>query len=457
MCIAISFQTDRPKVQNRGNARYHSNPTTESSSTSTSTISSPRDKSSRSEVASNLKQHESHSARESSNRSRSKLESKTINDSVATSQTNARHLNLSVDKLRNRPRLHIAKEETIRSGQDDNKENVPESQTPKRQTASRRVSSDASLVWVDNAKLDLEVTKSPDHLRSRTGRKIYANNGGRELKSQVNPSGNFSDKNVQETKSSRNESEAEEAPRSGRSKAIDSNVASRVNASRKTDAKSADDSGKIRERDVLLSGSESVRVDIPLTLGNNEDANSNLVTSTSYVSVSPRQISRPLEEESDDVARSGAKRNRQSDRSKSRGRFTTDDSNQVANSGGTRRALSKINGTAETNGRSPNSRRRSNAKNANARDRSGHKSRDAVATEARNSGRSRNTNADSEISTNGRTEIRRNAFSNRRTPDGKRRSKDDRAKIAGTNVDEQEEGRTQPRSRPRIISELGKF
>jgi hypothetical protein len=299
--------------------------------------------------------------------------SKTTNDSVATSQKNARHLNHSIDNLRNRSRSHIAqapKEELIKSRQDDNKENVP-----KRQTVSRRVSSDASLIWVDNAKLDHEVTKSPDHLRSRTGRKIYANNNGRELKSQVNPSENFLNKNIQETKSPRNGLEAGEAQsRSGHSKTIE-NIASGVNTSKKIDAKSANNSSKIKERDVFLSGSESVKVNIPLTLGNNKDADSNLVTSatTSFSSVSSRQISRPIKEESNDIAKSSAKKTRQSDRSKPRSRFTTDDSNQTANSE-TRRASSKFDGTAtakdETNGRSPNSKHRSNAKNA--RDRSLH-------------------------------------------------------------------------------------
>lgn len=445
-------------MQNRGSARYHSNPTTESSSSSTSTTRSPRDKSSRSEIASNLKQHESYPARESSSRSLSKLEpSRATNDSVATSQTNARHLNPSINNLRNRPRPHTAhtpKEEIIKSKQDD-KENVPEFQMPKRQTASRRASSDASVVWVDNAKLDLEVTKSSDTLRSRTGRKIYVNR--RELKSQANPSEDFTNKNVEETKSSSNGSEVKEAgSRSEHSKTIE-DVVLRANTS--TDTEGANNSSKIKEQDILLSSSESVRVNIPLTPGNNEDANYNLVTSatTASASVSPRQISRP-KEESNDIARSSAKKNKQSDRSRPRSRFTTDDPNQTANSGNTetRRTSSRLNGTAETNGRSANSRRRSNAKNANARDRSVHKSQNVTATEARNSGRSRNAGADSEINTNVRTETRRSSFSNRRTADGKRRSKDNRTKIAETKVDEQD-ARTQTRSRPRTVSDRGEF
>lgn len=366
-------------------------------------------------------------------------------------------MNTSADNSRNRQKSHAAptlKEEITRDKHDDNKKNTPESQTPKRLVASRRTS-DASPIWVDNAKLNHEVfAKSSDHLRSRTGRKINLNQG-RETKGQVVPSRRSPDENVKKTENSSNEPEKKEA-QSENSRA--ENVTSKANASRRIDAKSANSDRKDEAKDVLLSGSESVRVDVPVTVGNDE--NSNLLTSAtvSSVNVSPRQASRPIKEkvESNDIARSSAKKSRQSDRSKPRNRSKTRDPNfETTNSGGgTRRGSSKFGGnaTAETHGRSSNSRHRSNAKNVNSRSRSAHKSRDAIAAEARSSDKQRNADTDSETNANKRTDTRRN---DRRTSEGKRRSKDGRSKAAEAKVDEQDI-RVQSRSRSRAsISNLG--
>lgn len=376
-------------------------------------------------------------------------------------------MNSSADNSRNRQKSHAAqafKEEITRDKHDDNKENTPESQTPgrKRLAVSRRTS-DASPVWVDNTKLDHEVfTKSSDHLRSRTGRKIHMNQG-KETKGQVVPSRKSPDENVKKTESPSNEPEKKEA-RAEHSRA--ENVTSKANASRRIDAKSANSSSdrKDEAKDVLLSGSESIRVDVPLTVGNDEDTNLLTSATVSSVNVSPRQASRPVKErvENNDIARSNVKKSRQSDRSKPRNRSKTRDPNlgTTNSGGGSRRGSSKFGGnaTAETHGRSSNSRHRSNAKNVNSRGRSAHKSRDAIAAEARSSDRERNADTDFETNANKRTDTRRN---DRRKSEGKRRSKDGRSKAAETKVDEQstlveQDIRTQSRSRSRAsISNLG--
>lgn len=413
----------------------------------------PRDKSSRSEAVANLEKHETHFAKEGSIRSRTKLkQSQAADDSTTTSRTSSRHLNTSVDNSRNRQKSHATqalKEEITR---DDNKENAPESRTPKRLTASRRTSSDASLIWVDNVKLDHEVFTKSDHLRSRTGRKISVNHG-RESKGEIIPTRKSPEnENVEKAKSPSKKSEKEEA-RLERSKI--ENVTPKANMSKKIDTKSTNNSGshKDHSKDVSLSGSESIRVNVPLTVGNDEDVNLLTSATASSVSVSPRQASRSDREkiESNDIARSNTKKSRQSNRSKSRNRSKTRDPNfETANS---RRSSSRSSSTAtaETNRRSSNSRHRSSSKNVNSRGRSTHKSRDAVTAEARNNDRQRNTDIDSEANANRQTDTRRN---DRRTSEGKRRSKDSRSK-AEVKVDEQDI-RVQSRSRSRAAtSNLG--
>jgi len=443
--VAKCFQVDGQKGQNRGSTRYHSSPTIESSiDSSISTTRSPRVKSSRSGTVSELTKHETHPARETSIKTRLK----TPDDYAVPSRANVdRHANPAIDNVRNRSNSQAAKKETTRSRHNDNKETVPESQAPKRQTASRRISSETSTVWVDDAKLDLEVfTKSPDHSRSRTGRKIHIGTNERESKVQTTPlSRKSSNENAKKIESPRNGSEKEEA-RVEHSQTTE-NILSKVNVSGKTDTKitnaSGDHKDEVKERDVLLSGSESIRVDVPLTVGNDEDANSNILASTSV----SRQISGPVKEkvESNDIA----KKSRQSDRSKSRVKSNTNlDSNlDVINLASvSRRGTSKFGGTAtaETSERSSSSRHRSNSKGTRtkSRSRSTHKSKDIV-TEAKGSGRSRTIDID--LERNGRAEKRRTSSNDRRTSEGKRRSNDTRSKVAET------------RGRSRSVNGFGKF
>jgi len=365
-------------------------------------------------------------------------------------------LNTSADNSQNRQKSHVTqslKDETRRNTHDNNKKNTPESQTLKQLAASRRTSLEASPVWVDNAKLDHEVFTKSDHLRSRTGRKIYTNHG-RESKDEVISSRTSPEKdNVDKIVSSSNEPKKEEV-RVEHSRA--ENVISKANVSKKIDMKSANSSSNRKDeaKDVLLSGSESIRVDVPLTVGNAEDVDLLKSSTASSVNVSLRQTSRPIKEkvENNDIARSNAKKSRQSDRSKSRSRSKTRDPNhETANSGSTsRRGSSRFDVTAiaETNERPSSSRHRSNAKNVNSRGRSAHKSRDVTAAEARSSGRQRSADIDPETNKNKRTETRRN---DRRTSEGKRRSKDGRSKAVEAKVDEQDI-RTQSRSRSRAAT-----
>lgn len=337
------------------------------------------------------------------------------------------------DTLRNRSRSHVTpvKEEVTKNRQSDNQENVPETQTPRRQTASRRISSDVSPVWVDDARLEQEVfTKSPGHSRSRTGRKIY---NEKETRRAVSSTTTENVDKIEIRPSGGSESEQTQ-PKNSR---LTENVGS-LNASTK-DVIANVTQDKIKDRDVLLSGSESVRVDVPLAVRNDEDANFLAATS------SPRQTARPIKEKnSNDIARS--KKTRQSDRSKSRGRSPNESNAETANSGNSRRGSSKFGGTAETNERSSNSRHRS--KSASSRSRS--KSRDTNTTEGRGRGRT----GDSEI--NGRTETRRGSSTDRRAgSEGKRRTKDGRSKVAETKVEQ--DARAQPRSRSRSASNLGEF
>lgn len=451
------------KIQNRGTTRYHSKPTTESRSSSVSTTRSPRNKNPRAETDSDLTKHETHLARESSNKTRVK----SPNGPAVPSRTNAsRHANLSNDNARNRSKSHTPqsqapKKDITRDRQDDNKENVPDvSQAPKRQAASRRASMEASTVWVDDTKLDLEVfTKSPGHSRSRTGRKIYANLNAKESRNEtVTPRKSLTESEVKKMESPKNKSEKEET-RMEHPRVIE-DVVPKANESRMTDVKETNSSSshkdEARERDILLSGSESVRVDIPLTVGNGEDANSNLLAISS-VNVSSRQTPRPIKEkvEGNDIARSSAKKSRHSDRSKSRGRSNVNDPNfDVINfSSPSRRGTSKFGSTAETiaetNGRSSNSRHRSGGKSTRtkSRSRSAHKSKDTA--------KGRNRAADIDFETNGRTEKRRSS-SDRRTSEGKRRSNDSRSKAVEIRTNDQD-ARAQARGRSRSANGSGKF
>ncbi|XP_072762071.1 uncharacterized protein [Anoplolepis gracilipes] len=440
---------DGQKVQNRGTARYHhSRLTSQSSDFTALTTKLPRNKSSSAETASNFEKYETHFRRENSSRSRSR----TSDDSVVTSRTNARYLNSSVDNSRNRSKLHtlqVVKEELTKSRHDNNKENIPESQTPKQQ-ASRRTSSDASSIWIDSAKLDHEVfTKSPDYSRSRTGRKIYTSNG-KGLRSQIILSRELANENMEKDKNPIGKLEKEKTqltrPRI-------ENITS-TNISRVIDMKNATSSGhkeeSIKERDVLPLNSENVlKIDIPLTVENGKDVNLLTSTTISSVNVSSRQASRLIKKvESNDIVGSNTKKSKQSDRSKSRDISNANNSEIMNSESIARRNSSRMaedTGNKETNERS--SRRRANIKNVNSRSRSAYKSKDT--TETRGNGRNKNVDVNSETNANRQIKTRRNLSNNERMSEGKRRSKNDRKlKVTEAKIDKQNAQAQRNSSRP---------
>ncbi|XP_014479773.1 PREDICTED: uncharacterized protein DDB_G0287625-like [Dinoponera quadriceps] len=475
-------QTDEQKVQGRGSTRFYSQSTTEldnfpASATEASRPS--RDKSTRSESTSELKRHESHVARESSAGSRSKpnLSKTTGGLGDATSQANARHSD--VGNPRNRANSQFPKAEVAKARRDSNEGNVFELQTPRRtQAAPRRVSLEAPLSVLQNSgKLDLEVfTKSPSRSRSRTGRKIYPNFNEKELNSQAARPRKLPV--VKDVESSDSRPERKEAklhteylkkfadtaenilPRANvysSSSRTDTTLANNNN-NNSTDNNNNNNNEKIKERDLPLSGSESVRVDIPLTEVRVDASNP-----SASASVFPRQVARsPKEKASDgnDIARSSSKKsNRQSDRSKSRGRSKSaknrDGEATSSTNASRKRGSSALGGAAafaETNARgNSNTRGRPNAKNVQSRSRSSQKSRD-TASEARS--RSRYLDVDLGTSANVHTETRRSSSNNdRRGPEAKRRSGDSRTtKFVDTRTTEEQDVRAQSRARSRVTS-----
>lgn len=480
--IAICFQTDGQKAHSRGSTRFHSQSIAEPDNfpvSSTETSKPHRDKSTRSESTLDLKKHESHVARESLIGSRPEPSKTIAGPADAASRTNARHSNSDLGNPRNRPKSLTApfsRGEVAKVRRDGNKESALVLQMPRR-TASRRMSSETpSFVLGNNGKLDLEVfTKSPNRVRSRTGRKIYTNYE-RELSSQTARSKKFPSKNTEDTKDPSDGSKKETKSQSEYSRKfteITENVTSKGNvhlASRRIDTMSLNNSNdqnnsneRIKERDLPLSGSESVRVDIPLT-GDQNDTNavSNLSTAATTSSVSSRQVARPVKEklDSNDITRSSTKKNKQSDRSKSRGRpkSTKNRNFETTNPGNVSRKRDPSTATlAETNGRSSNTRSRSNAKSTNSRSRSVQKSREAATGARSNGNRGRNADTDLGVSTNAQTETRRSLPNDRRTPEAKRKSGDSRsAKFTETRTEEREV-RAQSRARSRAVSGQGKF
>lgn len=427
------------------------------------TTRSPRDKNSRAKTVSNLEKYETHFARESSLRSRSKL-SKIADNSAVTLRTNTR--NSSVDNSRNHLKLHTPqafKEEIRKTGHDDKKENMPESQIPKQQTASRRISSDVSSVWIDSAKLDHEVfTKSSDYSRSRTGRKIYTSYNGKELRSQIIPPRKSIKEDIEKDKSLINKLERKETQLEYPTV---KKIASIANISRVVDTKNANNSsnckeGSIKERDVLPLNSENVlRPNIPLVIENSK--NINLLTSAtiSSVNASPRQTSRLMKEkvESNNIAESNTKKRKPFDRSKSRDISNTHNP-EIVNSESIPRNSSRFADTVNrrTNRRSSSARNRSNTKNVNSRSQSAHKLRNTNTTEVRGSEANKNVNINSEINVNGQTKIRRNLSNNERTSEEKRKSKHDRKlKVTELKMDKQNV-RTQSGSRSHTVNNSGK-
>ncbi|KAL6421599.1 hypothetical protein ACFW04_014220 [Cataglyphis niger] len=456
---------DGQKIQNRGTARYHFKLTSESTDFTALTTKSPRNKSSRAETASNSKKHETHFMKENSFRSRSKL-SRMADGSAVTTRINARYLNSNVDNSQNRSKLdtsQVFKKEIMNSRHGDNKENTPESQRLKQQTASPRISLSASSVWIDSAKLDHEVfTKSPDYSRSRTGRKIYTNYNGKELKSQIIPSRKLTNENIEKKKNPIGKLEEKEELKNPRVE----NIASIANISKVINTKNMNDSNKrkeesIKERDVLPLDFESVlRVNIPLTIKNDENANLLTSATISSVKMSLRQASRLIKEkvESNDIVASNTKKNKQSDRSKSRRTSNANNLETVNSESISRRSSPR---SAEIvnmaiNGRSSSARRRSNAKNVNSRNRSAHKSRNTNTTETRNNDRNKNVDTNFETNLNKQTKTQRKLSNNERTSEEKRRSRNNR-KLKVTEIkinQDKQNARAQSGNWSRTVSNL---
>ncbi|XP_050454236.1 uncharacterized protein LOC126852966 [Cataglyphis hispanica] len=454
---------DGQKIQNRGTARYHFKLTSESTDFTALTTKSPRNKSSRAETAFNLEKHETHFMKENSFRSRSRM----ADGAAVTTRINAKYLNSNVNNLQNRSKLHtsqVFKKEIMNSRHGDNKENTPESQRLKQQTASPRISLSASSVWIDSAKLDHEVfTKSPDYSRSRTGRKIYTNYNGKELKSQIIPSRKLANENIEKEKNPIDKLEEKEVqlknPRV-------ENIALIANISKVINTKNMNDSNKrkeesIKERDVLPLDFESVlRVNIPLTIKNDENANLLTSATISSVKMSLRPASRLIKEkvESNDIVGSNTKKSKQSDRSKSRRTSNANNLETVNSESISRRSSPRSAEIANMgiNGRSSSARRRSNAKNVNSRNRSAHKLRDMNTTETRNNDRKKDVDTNFETNVNEQTKTRRKLSNNERTSEGKRRSRNNRKlKVTETKINQDKQNaRAQSGNWSRTVSNL---
>lgn len=423
------------------------------------TTRSPRDKSFRAKTASNL-ENETHFARESALRSRSK--SRISDNSAVTLRTNTR--NSSVNNSQNHLKLRTpqAFKEEIRKN--DNKENMPESQISKQQTASRRISSDVSSIWIDNAKLDHEVfTKSSDYSRSRTGRKIYTSYNGKELRSQIISPRKSVKEDIGKDKSLINKLERKETQLEYPTV---KKIASIANISEMVDAKNVNNSSNhkkesIKERDVLPLNSENIlRANISLAIESSKNVNLLTSATISSVNASPRQTSRLIKEkvESNNIAESNTKKRKPFDRSRFRDISNTHNLEIVNSESIPRRNSSRFVDTVSrgTNRRSSSARNRSNTKNVNSRSQSAYKLRNTNTTEVRGSEANKNVNINSEIKANGQTKTRHNLFNNERMSEEKRKSKHDRKlKITELKMDKQNI-RTQSGSRSHTVNNSGK-
>lgn len=419
------------------------------------TTRSSHGKSSRAKTIPNSEKYETHLARESSSKSRSKLSRIAADNSAVTPRTNTRKSN--VNNSRNHLKLHTPqtfKEEITKSRHDDNKENIPESQIPKQQTAFRRISSEVSPVWVDSAKLDHEVFTKSDYTRSRTGRKIYTNYNGKEFRSQIIPLRKSAKEDIEKNKSPTNELGKKETQLEYPTV---KKIPSIANISRVIDTKNANNrkTESIKERDVLPLNSENVlRANIPLA---SEDVNLLASATISSINSSPRQTSRLIKEESNNIAGSNTKKRKQFDRSKSRGISNAQNPEIVNSESFPRRNSSRSSDTVNkgTNRRSTSARNRSNTKNVNSRSQSTHKLRNTNTTEVRGNSANKNVDINSEINANGQTKTR-NLSNKERTSEEKRKSKyDHKLKDTELKMDKQNVS-TQSGSWSRTVSNSGK-
>ena len=281
--------------------------------------------------------------------------------------------------------------------------------------------------------------------RSRTGRKIQTTYSKKDLKTQISTSRRHSNKKFEEftTTSYRKESKGrstteriERSTRSGRS---------RENNSENDNAEN--NSATRRGPDTLLSGSESVRVDIPLVVNRTGNPVSNPVTTESAV-ISQR---RSDTKESSRSGRTG------SERSKNRGRSNDSEvagSSRGSSGGSSRRGSSKFGDstTTEANEQVVSSRR-----STISRDRS--RSSDAKnnsTTESRSRSRGRNLENNVKSSSNGGTErdAKRKVAGERSSSDRRSRVLDGVSRVTESRGQDGQDvrGRSRNRSRPDVVT-----
>lgn len=281
--------------------------------------------------------------------------------------------------------------------------------------------------------------------RSRTGRKIQTTYSKKDLKTQISTSRRHSNKKFEEftTTSYRKESKGrstteriERSTRSGRS---------RENNSENDNAEN--NSATRRGPDTLLSGSESVRVDIPLVVNRTGNPVSNPVTTESAV-ISQR---RSDTKESSRSGRTG------SERSKNRGRSNDSEvagSSRGSSGGSSRRGSSKFGDstTTEANEQVVSSRR-----STISRDRS--RSSDAKnnsTTESRSRSRGRNLENNVKSSSNGGTErdAKRKVAGERSSSDRRSRVLDSVSRVTESRGQDGQDvrGRSRNRSRPDVVT-----
>ncbi|XP_076227889.1 uncharacterized protein LOC116428515 [Nomia melanderi] len=254
-------------------------------------------------------------------------------------------------------------------------------------------------------------TATTESSRSRTGRKIQTTFTSRDFKTQIPTSRRYSNRNsegadpttvsLKRSGGRRSTTERiERGTRSGRSKVSnrESNAISRKN------------------QDTVLSESESVRVDIPLTVESTENPSTDVTTPVG--AFSQRQSVTEFSRRSDTKESLRVNSRRGSERSKGQGRFNNSDSNSTGRS--SRRGSSKFNDNATTE---TSEQTVSWKKNAISRERSrAAEGKKAAASEPRSRLRNRNfENSVNSASTVSEQEVKRKSSGDRNL--GERRSR----------------------------------
>ncbi|KAK2587316.1 hypothetical protein KPH14_003035 [Odynerus spinipes] len=318
----------------------------------------------------------------------------------------------------------------------------------KENSASRRGSSRGSLKKETDQNLDNNTGPSvfsgiTENSRSRTGRKIQTAYNDRELKKQVPTSRRFG----------------------SQSSDVESSTSSSRRSSNKSrgSTKSTDDSAARKKLDVSLTESESVRVDIPLTLATTDyPAYTTIINDINEnPNISPRSSSRNAERHSDDkeLSRSNTKESRNSERTKNRGRanddvetsntravnsrrgssrfvdFTTPETIEVSSV----RSKSRTEGRSSVRGRNPEQKSR-NSGSEPAKSRSKGRSLDIVPRSVSNG-------------VSGQGEIKRRSSGDRNSPDGRSRNTERKSKQAENKVQDQDaRGRSRGKARTEVTT-----